>query len=280
MHTTTRILMSTLAVSLCTPITAHAQSAGDVLNRMVAEYERRVKNVDNYTLVQETMGMETAQYYEKEVVDGRSRFWLRQTRAGGMVVTQDEDDGGWDDIYASLPELVSNAEYAGREEIDGHPVHVVKVTDLQEIDFGPRSGPDGSDFRPDRGTMFVDTELWVVRRMQLEGHMTMEGEAHDVTSIIELRDYREIDGMLHPFHITVSMEGLGEAMGPKMRAQYEEMMKHLEQMPEAQRKMAEEMMKQQMPMLEQMLDQESGGGMTLEMTVKEVRVNSGAPAND
>ena len=58
MNATTRVLISALAVSLCTPITAHAQSAGDVLNRMVTEYERRVKNVDNYTLVQETMGME------------------------------------------------------------------------------------------------------------------------------------------------------------------------------------------------------------------------------
>jgi putative component of toxin-antitoxin plasmid stabilization module len=63
---------------------------------------------------------------------------------------------------------------------------------------------------------------------------------------------------------------------PEMRAQYEAMKKQLDDMPEAQRAMAERMMKGQMEQLEKMME---GGddAMTVQTTVRELRVNQGPP---
>jgi len=278
MHTGLRLLAPLLASSLLITGGTRAQTGADILNRMLAEYEKRTEHVDNYTLIQETLGQETVAYFEKDVVDGRPVFRVRSAGlVGAPVPSEDQDEGGWDDLYTTAPDLAARAEYSGRDNIQNHSVHVVTVNDLHEIGFGTDASMGDTDFEPTRGTFYVDAETWVVRRLVFEGEMTYEGEPHDVTSTIEFQEYREVDGMLHPFLISVRTEGLGEAMGPEMREQYEEMKKELEQMPEAQRQMVERMMKEQMEAMEGMANQ-PGGGMTVEIRVKELRVNSGPPA--
>ena len=64
-------------------------------------------------------------------------------------------------------------------------------------------------------------------------------------------------------------------MDEETRKQYEEMKKQMAEMPEEQRKMMESMMKGQMEQFEQMLSKD--GPMSIEVTVKELRVNSGPP---
>jgi hypothetical protein len=256
----------------------HAQSAADILDRMLAEYERRTEGVQDYTIVQETMGVETVSYFEKEMVDGRSVFRLRRVGTAGAVVAEsDAEESGWDEFYTVLPQMMTRSLYEGQDEIEGHAVHVVLVNDLDEINFGPGSAQEGGDFEPERARLFVDVDQWIVRRMVFEGRMTAQGETHEVTSTADFRDFRDVEGMIHPFHMVVRMEGLGEAMGPEMRQQLEEMRQQLEEMPEAQRKMMEEMMKGQMAQFENMMGDE--GGMQVEIHVVELKVNTG-PGGD
>ena len=277
MFTPARALSVALAMPLTLTVNAQAQSASDILNQMLSEYERRSQVVENYTIVQETMGVETVTYFEKETVDGRPVFRLRSTRAAGMVVTEhDSEADGWDEFYSLAPQMISRAEYRGRDQIEGRAVHVVVVNDLHEIGFGQGPAPEDADFRPERGTFYVDADQWVVRRMEFEGSMITEGETHDVKSIADFSDFREIDGMLHPFLLDVTIEGFGEAMDPEMREQLEEMKRELEQMPEAQRKMVEQMMRAQIENLEQMSEE---GSMKIQIKVKELRVNSGPPGD-
>ena len=272
-----RVLSAALVIVVALPAAARAQSAADILNRMLSEYESRSQGVENYTIVQETMGMETVTYFEKETVDGHPVFRLRSTQAAGMVMTEhDSENDGWDEFYSLAPQMVSHAEYQGRERIEGRDVHVVVVNDLDEIGFGQGPAPEDADFQPERGRFYVDAEQWVVRRMEFEGSMTTQGETHEVKSIADFRDFREMDGMLHPFLMDVTVEGLGEAMDPAMQQQLEEMKRELEQMPGAQRKMVEQMMKAQIENLEQMGDE---GGMKIQIKVKELRVNSGPPGD-
>lgn len=257
---------------LCTGV-VQAQSGPDIMERMLTEYERRAENVQDYTLVQETMGVESVSYFEKEMVNGRSVFRLRSAGAAGTTLDEPEgDEGGWDDFYTSLPQLVSRAMYGGSDQIDGNAVHIVQVNDLHELGFGPAEGGEHEDFQAENGKFFIDDDEWIVRRMEFDGRMTNQGETHDVTSIVDFSDFREVEGMIHPFHISVAMEGLGEAMGPEVRAQMEEMKKQLENMPEDQRKMMEEMMQGQMAQLEGMM---GGEGLKIEIRVKEIRVNTG-----
>jgi hypothetical protein len=266
------LLAAALVVAVAPHV--HAQSAGEIFDRMLAEHERRTEGIENYTLVQETMGFETVMYFEREAMNGRSLLRLKRTTTMGVTVDAEEDDAGFNEIYEVAHQLAEHATYVGHNEVDGRSVHVLRVDDLAEIDFGHGAVDEDSDFVPERGTLYIDTALFVPRRMEFEGSMTTEQGTTDVTSVVDLHDYREIEGMLVPFRTVVEMQGLSEAIDPEMRQQYEEMKRQLAEMPESQRAMAERMMKGQLEQIEQMMQ---GDAMVIEMTVTDVRVNAGPP---
>jgi hypothetical protein len=253
---------------------------------MYDAHVRRLRGVENYTIVQEVMGFETTQYFEKEMVDGSPVFRLRKTMTGGMAMdAEGDEDQGWEEFYTDAPRMAEHFDYAGRDEVAGHRVHVLVVNDPDAIDFDARSmsPEEEQDFRAEKVTVYVDTDQLVMRRMVVDGQMSHEGEYHDVTSTIDLDDYRDVAGMLHPFRMTMRMTGMQEAMGmteadmAEMRQQMEEAKRQMEQMPEAQRKMMEKMLEQQMQNMEQMMGGGEGGDMTVEMLVTDLRVNSGPP---
>jgi hypothetical protein len=258
-----------------TPFIAEAQSAKDVLNGMVAEYEKRMANVANYTVVQDAMGTPMTMYFEKETVDGRAVFRLRHSSVAGMTSSREGEDREDFDMYAELPKLAERATYKGRETVDGQAVHVIVIDDLQGIKFGRGMSPRNADFEPRRATLYVDTRQSVPRRMILEGQMRNEGKTADVTTTVDMLDYREVEGMLHPFRSQVRIDGLGQAADPEQRKQYEEMKKQLAEMPESQRQMVEQMMKGRLEQMEKMMA--GDGGMNVELLVRELRVNKGAP---
>jgi len=277
MHAPRQILAVLLGIAVTAGFDLRTQSAADIINGMVSAFERQTRNVENYTVVQETMGVETVSYFEKEMVSGHPVFRLRQVRVGGTVVRGDEaEQERWDAFYTMAPEIIARASYEGRDNIGGNAVHVVSVTDLQEIGFRPGAAQRGQDFVPTRARLFIDADESLMQRMVFEGVMTTQGEAHDVTATVELLDYRSVDGMLHPFAMEMTMEGLAQALDPEAQKQYEDMKRQLEAMPEEQRRMVEGMMKDRMARFEQMM---SSGDMKVEVRVKEVRVNSGPPGD-
>jgi hypothetical protein len=257
------------------PFIAEAQSAKDVLNGMVTEYEKRMASVANYTVVQDAMGTPMTMYFEKETVDGRAVFRLRHSSVAGMTSSREGEDREDFDMYAELPKLAERATYKGRETVDGQAVHVIVIDDLQGITFGRGMSPRNADFEPRRATLYVDTRQSVPRRMILEGQMRNEGKMADVTTTVDMLDYREVEGMLHPFRSQVRIDGLGQAADPEQRKQYEEMKKQLADMPESQRQMVEQMMKGRLEQMEKMMA--GDGGMNVELLVRELRVNKGAP---
>ena len=269
-----------LATLYLVPV-ASAQSPKEIFERMYSAYAERASSIHDYTLVQQMMGVETVMYFEKATVDGRVAFKLKQTRAAGYDIPIGEHEGSWDEIYSLSARLGDNATYVERSDLDDHAVHVIRVTDLADLDLGDM-GSGSDDFTPSRGHFFIDTEMLVVRRMVLEGELVMDGERRDVTMTVDLRDYRETDRMLHPFSITMLVEGMGgmnindEEMA-QMKQQYEEMMKQLDEMPEQQQKMVESMMKGQMERMQEMMKSGEEGGMSVEVTVSEIRVNAGPP---
>jgi hypothetical protein len=96
---------------------------------------------------------------------------------------------------------------------------------------------------------------------------------------VDLRDYREVESLLVPYLSVVSIEGIEAMIDPEMQAQYEEMRRQLESLPESQRAMFEQMMGAQMEQIERMMAGDDGP-MTMEITVTEVRVNAGPPGAD
>ena len=257
------------------PALAAAQSPADIVDRMLEVYERNTASVENYTVVQEVMGFESELYFEKEMRDGRPVFQLRGSSSAG-VSSEVEEDFGYSDVYAAGPELAEHARYGGTERIGGEEVHVLLIDDLSALDLVPETGPQESEFEPRTGRILIDTDLWVPRRMEFTGDLDTGGGPVEVTSVIDLEDYRDDQGLLMPYRTVVRMEGLGAAIDPEMRAEYEEMRRQLEGLPEGQREMVEQMFRGQMEQMEALMSGEDGT-MTVEMRVLEVRVNQGPP---
>lgn len=252
-----------------------AQSGEEVLRTAFDRYEERLEGVENYTVVQETMGFESATYFERTEVDGRSVFVARVET--GNAAGQNAPG----DPYTEFLQLAERAEREGSEVVDGEETHVVTVTDFEGIDVWNPSG-DGSagQFSPERMSFFVDTDDYLIRRMVMSGESAAGGGSGDATFTADFRDYRDIEGVLHPFLMEITVEGLQGQMSPEeqeeMRRSLEQMRQQLEEMSPQQREMMERMMGGQMEQVENMM---ASGAMDLTVQVTEIRVNEGPPSD-
>ncbi|HSJ07820.1 MAG TPA: hypothetical protein VK936_14035 [Longimicrobiales bacterium] len=259
---------------------ASGQSARQVLESAAERYQQRMQGIDNYTLVQDVMGMESILYFEKETVDGVPFFQVRAARVGGNTISLD-DDQTLANPYRTFMDFADRARHDGTEAVDGRQAHRIVVEDFTGLDFNPApSGQRDGQFTPRRVVMYIDADDHLVRRMDMEGDMTSPRGTAPVSTTARFEDYRTTDGLLHHWRTTMVTEGVMEAAGmsaadrEKARQQLAEMEKQMETMPAAQRQMMERMMAGQMDRLREMV--ESG---TLEITteVKAIRVNQGAP---
>lgn len=258
------------------PVRTEAQSASDIVERMLSEYARRVADVDNYSLIQQTMGFETVSYFEKEMVDGRPVFHSRTSVSAAGVNADVSEDSGLDDVYAIGDELGRRGRYGGVRRVDDYELHVIEVSDFAGLDFGEDLAPD-SEFQPKSGAFFFDVDTYVPRRVEFTGSLTNDEGVHDITSIIEMGDYREVQGMLVPYRTVVTLQGLGAAIDTETRAQFEEMQRELENLPPERRAMVEQMMAGQLEQFRAMMAGENQP-MTFQVLVTAVRVNEGPPA--
>ena len=263
-----------LLVALCTP-PASAQTASEIVDRMLEAYEESAESVENYTVVQDVMGFQSELHFEKEIQDGHPVFQLRNSSTDGFAADLDEDLS-YTDVYAAAPKLKEHARYGGTEQMDGAEVHVLVIDDLAALGLAQTSAPEDTEFHPRIGRIYVDAETWLPRRMEFVGDLDTGDGVVEVTSTIDLQDYRDDDGLLLPYRTVVRMDGLAAAIDPEMRAELEELQRQLEELPEEQRAMVEQMFAGRMEQMEALLDGEDGG-MTVEMNVLEVRVNEGPP---
>lgn len=205
------------------------------------------------------------------------------TRAIGGLLP--DDDPAETDPYAMLRRLSDRFEVAGTGDIEGQPTWILAADDPGGIDVG------ADDFAPRSIRFHMDRRDYVIRRVEMEGDMDMEGERRPVTVVVQLDDYRDVDGLLHPFHTTISFDGMDTGMSDEeaaelsaqmeeARRQMAEMEKQLAQLPPEQRQMIKQQMERMggMPGMQQMearMDALAAGRM--ETVVREVRVNQGPP---
>ncbi len=230
-----------------------------------------MSGVENYTVVQEVMGVEVTNYFEKRMVDGRPVFELQDKYGSG-----EQDELG--DMYYAFMDVAKQAKVEGEEKIDGQDCHVLLIDDFSGLDLG-QEGED--DFEPKEGLFYLDSDDYVLRRMVMDGTIETDGQKKPVKLDAYFEDYREVDGMLHPFVMRMNMSGLQGSMSQEeideARKNLEEMKKQLAEMPESQRAMVEKMMGSQMENLEKMVNE---GSMEFTITVKELRVNKGPPEDN
>ena len=253
-----------LAVLLALPSAATAQSAKEILMTSLEEYEQRMEGIENYTTVQETMGFETELTFVRTEVEGRTVF---------VPKGQDEASGGISNFYRMYPKIAERAELEGRESVDGEQCHVVAINDFSGLDLNQEMGGQGA-FVPKTGLLYVDTSDHLIRKMQMEGEITRDGQTSPMTAVTVLSDYRDVEGMLHPYLLNITATGLAAGMSEEdaeeARKNLAEMEKNLEGMDDTQRAMVERMMGGQLEKLRKMLE---SGQFELTVVTKEVRVN-------
>jgi hypothetical protein len=269
---------------LALPTGLAAQSAADILYRAIELYEQRMEGIDNYTVVQRLEdgpalpeGAGTM-YFEKTMIDGRPVFVPRSAAMDSALAMQ-QRSGALEDAGSMMARLRDQATLQGDESIDGNACWVIHVPDASDLQWGGATGADGPGFTPDALTLAVDQDDYVVRRMEVSGDMEMNGRTSRVTMVSTLGDYRDVDGLLHPFRTEMRMSGMASgSMSPEEREELMENLarakEQLAQMPEAQRAMAERMMGGQLESMEQMLADDE---FVVTTVVEEIRVNTGPP---
>lgn len=286
--------LAVLAAAAALPLLsqpAYGQPAREVLETAMERYEQRMEGVENYTVVQTIGGTETTLYYELVESEATLPRFRQVTLGDYLGATAGGEDGeatipggeeaalGATDPYRMFDEMAARAELRGTESVDGRMAHVIVVDDMSGVDLGraEEGGGDGTAFEPRSATMWIDAERYVLLRSSMTGLLEAEGDASEVTAETRMSDYREVDGVLHPFRTEVAIEGLGGAMSAEdreeLRRAHEQMERQLEGMSEQQRAMVEKMMKDRMPDLEAL----AGGTMEMTMEVRELRVNEGPP---
>ena len=257
-----------LAVLLALPSGAIAQSAKKILMTSLEEYEQRMEGIENYTVVQETMGFETELTFVRTKDDeGRTVFVLKGQ--------EDANSGGMSNFYRMYPKIAERAELEGRESVDGEQCHVVAINDFSGLDLNQEMamGEQGS-FVPKTGLLYVDTDDHLIRKMQMEGEITRDGQTSPMTAVTVLSDYRDVEGMLHPYLLNITATGLAAGMSEEdaeeARKSLAEMEKNLEGMDDTQRAMVERMMGGQLDKMRKMLE---SGQFEITVVTKEVRVN-------
>lgn len=266
-------LLAALALASVSASPVSAQSAEELLRTAMDRHQERMEGIQDYTVVQEVMGFQSTTYFERDERDGEVVFVPREEMGGGVA------DRLPDSPYGSFVELASRASYDGTEEVDGRRTHVVTATDLEGTSFHQELADEDGELRVERITLWMDDDEHLLRRMRMEGTAALEGgDPGPVTVTADLRDYREVDGMLHPFRTEVSLEGFGEQISDEQREEIrrslDEAREQMQDMPESQREMMERMMGDQLEEMERML---LSGSMDVTITVEELRVNEGPP---
>lgn len=255
-----------MGIALTTTL-ARAQDASQIIEQALQVYEDGARDTDNYRMVTETMGFQTETVMKKEIIDGHPVFVPAQFSGSA--------DSQWESPQNLFRQIANRAKYDGTEEVDGRRCHVVSIDNFEGIDVSPGIQSDGQ-FDPTWMSIALDTESSLPRRMRMKGNVVVEGSARPVSMEVLMTDYRQINGMYHPFRMLIEAEGFMGAGGAsdedaeEARKSLEELESSLEDMSDQERAMVERMMGPQLERLREMI---GSGKLKVEMVVKSIEPN-------
>jgi hypothetical protein len=270
MKTIGMLALGLATVGLAAP--AWATSAKDLVNEALDAHEARLANVQTVRIAQSMMGMEMTVELEKVTRDGHTTLVNRSTMVGGQKMPSGNGDESWASPFGGKRAVAEHAKLAGKEDVNGTSCHVIEVDDLAALDLAPPPGPpDQGEIVPERGIFYLGTDDKLLHRMIYHATATgPDGSKEPMTMTMTFDDYRETEGYLHPWSITMVTEGVMNAMDEDVdREELEQGLTELKaqmgSMPEGMRPM----LQSQIDRLEGML---GGGGMEMQVTVTKVEV--------
>jgi hypothetical protein len=227
------VALLALAGSLA-PRTATAQSALQFLEEAREAYEARMEGIQSYQVIAAMAGMEHTTRYVRSEADGVVIF-----------LPEDSGEGGrFDQGFLFRPDVARRMRVEGNEDAGGARCRVLVLDDFEGLDFVEELAGRTERFEPKSMQLCMDDEAYLLRRMAIEGSMTMMGEAREVTNTLVFSDYRDVEGLMYPFHVEMTVSGLPAAAPgqPDQAAAIEQLRQQMDQVPEAQRKALEDML--------------------------------------
>ena len=195
-------------------------------------------------------------------------------RAAADAKRADQAYDPTDDARKSLNHMQSfmdKAEVLGTESVDGRKAWHIRAEGLDHVETS-----DGSEYRIEAISLYVDTAEYVPLLMKMDGTMTADGKSQPMTMESVQADYRTVPGsnMYESYRQVMSMSGMltpeQQAQMAEAQAQLAEFEKQKKSMPPQQLAMMESMMGPQMKMLESMA---AGKGIEFETIVDSIRIN-------
>ena len=243
-----------------------AQDAADLMAEARAVYEDRMAGIESYELTTTMSGMEMTTRHVRREIDGVVLFVPED-------LSDEQGAGGQTEIDPAFfyrPDVAERMRIEGTETVEGTSCRVVVLDDFEGLQMERAMGAAATNFRPRLMRLCLDTDEYLLRKVEMEGVLTGMGEPQEISSTMVMTDYREVDGMMHPFRmeITTSGMGMGGDQG-QATAALEQLRKQLESLPESQRQAMEEMLGEQMESMGALAGAASGS-LVIETTALEV----------
>jgi len=210
----------------------------EVIGNMQKTYEKQMKGINDYTIVQKGTGGvaalagETTIYYKKAEIKGEVIYKTRtESEVMGMAMVSIYDGNyNWTknpmtgEIEKKTAEYnpgqmwknidLTKSKYLGEEEIDGEKTYILQIDNALQVMGNQQAmssqGGESEGSAEASGKLWINSKTWMPVRMLMvmkakpgEG---AEGMAMNTEMTTDLKDYRQVGTMLHPYQLVMNME--------------------------------------------------------------------------
>ena len=217
----------------------------EVIGNMQKTYEKQMKGINDYTIVQKGTGGvaalagETTIYYKKAEIKGEVIYKTRtESEVMGMAMVSIYDGNyNWTknpmtgEIEKKTAEYnpgqmwknidLTKSKYLGEEEIDGEKTYILQIDNALQVMGNQQAmssqGGESEGSAEASGKLWINSKTWMPVRMLMvmkakpgEG---AEGMAMNTEMTTDLKDYRQVGTMLHPYQLVMNMEMEIDASG-------------------------------------------------------------------
>lgn len=267
------LILLLLVLSFNTGAAIAQPSAEQIAGEMTTKYEESLSQI-------ETLSM-TIEVNEGGLIPEMTTRYVKKTNENGTPYLDLENGDDMEMDFSAMAgsvdqmvDLIRGAESITEESIAGIDTYKIYVNDSELLKSLDQSEMEMEEMEIvfDAATIWIEISTMNVRKIFME--QTVDGDKN-MSMDMSLDDYQVFSGYPVPMSMTMKIGGMSSQFSEEeiaeAREAMREMEKQLSQMPEAQRDAIERQIKPQMEQFERML--ETGEGMTMNITVTDVKVN-------
>jgi len=235
-----KILMGIIVVGLILFFSSYClagMNVQEIISNMQKTYEKQMKGINDYTIIQKgTGGMaalagETTTYHKKAEIKGEVIYktrtesevmgiamvsiydgnytWTKNPMTGEIEKKTAEYNPGtmWKNID------LTKSQYLGEEEIDGEKTYILQIDNALQVMGAQQAmssqGGQSEESAESWGKLWISSKTWMPVRMLMVIKAKPEGGATEMAMNTEmttdLKDYRQVGTMLHPYQLVINM---------------------------------------------------------------------------